>query len=245
MLNTDIRKDQPCTYEPKMFEIPSKVPVKAKTKPLDIVQRNTMFSSLKKSLAATNKNSHVEPSLTRPKLVVPLNNSNINVLAEEYNSMSEFMSTSFSAREALSSSNSLVDSSLFSLTDTVPSHTAVVSSPSKTSSNNYTCQNLPNFHRLSTKTVPKFLVSKNVKHLETNYEPGAKIFGNENRKQHSICNNSKTMSQSFNSECVDKISVVKHAHENGICLHGPKYTTSNIPRLQLADLVQSKNLQYM
>jgi len=48
-------------------------------------------------------------------------------------------------------------------------------------------------------------------------------------------------SKFLNTACVNKISVIKHVHKNGVCLNGPKHFINNTMP-QIVILKESKNL---
>lgn len=277
----------------------------------------------KESSITLKTNSYVNPSLSSSEMVVPLDDSPINVVQEELDAISEILSTSVSTTEILSSvSNSInkisspiivtpsasgpitiipyipsptdvvlsvsnpvaVVPSVSNYTDIVPSvstpvtvmsslsspitvissvqsNMTVVSSitsnvtPSEASNTGYiqTSNNLTRFKGLNmsigTKLKPIILSkTKVLKYSERNGDSTINLLDNKIHQPPTLYDVMNTASgtlftQSLGSELIEKVSVIKHVHKNGICLYGPKNTVNNNAMPQIPILKPSMNFK--
>lgn len=146
-----------------------------------------------------------------------------------------------------------------SVISSVPSHITVVSTKfsNKLSSeiSNTNCilvsKNLPRLkehsENIDTKIKPVIQTqTKHLKYSEINGDLTVNALDSEKHKPHTLYSAIKTsgklFAKSLNSQRTEKISVMKHAHTNGICLCGPKYSVTNesMPQIFKSILKKSK-----
>lgn len=149
-------------------------------------------------------------------------------------------------------------SSPITVMSSVPSNIIVVSSitsnvsPSETSSTDcfHVSNTLPRFKgpnlSMGTKLKPIILSKTKVsKYSERNSDSAVNLFDNKEHQPPTLCDLMNTASgtlftQSLDSEFIEKISVMKHTHKNGICLYGPKNIVYNRTMPQIDILKPSK-----
>lgn len=184
-------------------------------------------------------------SVSNPVTVVPS--------VSNYADMVPSVSTPVTVMSSLSNPITVISSVQSNMT-VVSSITSNVS-PSEASSTEYnqTSNNLARFKGLNmsigTKLKPIILSkTKVLKYSERNGDSAINSFDNKIHQTPTLYDVMNTASgtlftQSLSPEFLEKISVTKHEHKNGICLYGPRNAVNNKAMSQITILKPSKNFQ--
>lgn len=97
------------------------------------------------------------------------------------------------------------------------------------------------------KTVGMLPTTDQLKYLKGNRDPAINLFDDVALQPPTLYDVMETSSEtpfpeSLSFHCEEKISVIKHVHDNGICLNRPINIVNNKAMPQIAVLIQSKNL---
>lgn len=229
------------------------------------VSTTEMLSSVSNSMNKISNPIIVTSSVSGPITIIPYIPSPTDVVLSVSNPVTVVPSVSNYADIVPSVSTPVtVMSSLsnpITVISSVQSNMTVVSSitsnvsPSEASNTSYnqTSNNLARFKGLNmsigTKLKPIILSkTKVLKYSERNGDSAINLFDNKIHQTPTLYDVMNTASgtlftQSLGSEFIEKISVMKHAHKNGICLYGPKNAENNKAMPQISILKPSKNFK--
>lgn len=99
------------------------------------------------------------------------------------------------------------------------------------------------------KTVGILPTNDQLKYLKGNKDSAINLFDDVALQPPTLYDVMETSSETpfpepLSFQCEEKISVIKHVHDNGICLNGPINAVNNKAMPQIAVLIQSKNYYF-
>lgn len=258
------RKKQVQTFEskksiPHIVESPSTNTVivdskslKSSTIPIDIALDFNKISLPKECSTSTDTNSKVEPSITVPKSIVPLDEYAINVINNELDSILANEISLVSSPIAVSLLQSYTDSELppvsggsTTVMSVVPRYKTIFSSATLNTDYRLATKNVQRFedHSVSKGVLFKPVIQSNpnhTKYLRKNDVSIKNLFNNVNSQTplyRSLKANYRSESSSSDNK-MENISVIKHVRANSTCIKGPEITIKNQGLPLIADLTE-------